>query len=433
MNTPKWSAKRPVIIGLIVLLVLVGGFGTWASLSTISGAIVAAGQIEVEQNRQVVQHPDGGVVSEILVDEGQYVEAGEPLIRLDPTLLASQFAIVEGQLFEVMARRARLEAERAQADDMEFAPELIELAASRDDVARLIDGQHQLFSARRITAERESEQLLNQTVQIRNQIGGLEAQHAAMSEQLSLIEQELADQQSLLDRGLAQASRVLALRREAAGLAGSLGELTASKASAQERISEIELAILKLETDRQEDAITQLRDLQFTELELAEQRLSLREQLARLEMRAPVAGIVYDLSVFATRAVIRPADQVMFIVPQDRPLIITARVEPIHIDRVFVGQDVVLRFPAFDARTTPELSGVVTQVSPDAFTDERTQATYYRAEIQLPEGELDRLPEGITLIPGMPVETYIRTADRTPLAYLVKPLADYFNRAFRER
>lgn len=432
-DTPTpWSAKRALVVGFLVLALLVGGFGAWASFSKIAGAIIASGQIEVEQNRQVVEHPDGGVVAEILVDEGQTVAAGDTLIRLDPTLLASQLSIIESQLFELMARRGRLSAERDGTAEITYDDDLLSEAKNDADTANLVAGQTQLFEARRVTAAREKGQLANRTTQIQSQIEGIVAQQVALNEQLELIREELADQQTLLDRGLAQSSRVLALRRESAGLAGRIGELSASKASASERITEIELTLLKLTTDRQEEAITRLRDLQYNEFELVEQRLSLKEQLNRLDLRAPTSGIVYGLEIFATRAVVRPATPVMFIIPQDRPLMIAARVEPIHVDQVFTGQEVILRFPSFDARTTPELSGIVLNVSPDAFTDERSQAPYYRAEIQLPEAELAKLPEGVILIPGMPVETYMRTADRSPIAYLVKPLSDYFSRAFRE-
>ena len=172
--------------------------------------------------------------------------------------------------------------------------------------------------------------------------------------------------------------------------------------------------------------------MQFRELELAEQRRALLGRLNRLDIRAPVSGIIYSKQVFTPRSVIRAADPVMYLIPQDRPLVVAAQVEPIHVDQVFVSQEVVVRFSAFDSRTTPELFGTVVQVSADAFTDERSQRTYYRAEIRLSEDEIAKLPEGLVMIPGMPVEAFIRTEDRTPLAYLVKPLSDYFAKAFRE-
>jgi HlyD family secretion protein len=424
--------RGPMILGLLVLLLLVGGFGTWAATTNISGAIIAGGQIEVDQNRQVVQHPDGGVVSEILVDEGDVVEAGDVLIRLDPTLLLSELTVVEDQYFELMARRARLQAERDKAEDITFPDEVLEVAHSDEEIADTVEGQRNLFLARNDTTAREIEQLQKRAQQTTDQISGIESQQEALTRQLELIESELADQQSLLDRGLAQASRVLALQREEANLSGRVGELRASKAQAEGRVTEIEIEQLKLETTRREEAITQLRDLQYRERELAEERRRLREQLSRLDITAPVGGVVYGLQVYTPRSVIRAADPVMYIVPQDRPLIITAQVPPIHIDKTFVGQEVTLRFSALDQRQTPELFGKVTQLSADAFTNEERGTSYYRAEIMLSEGQIDRLPEGTTLIPGMPVEAFIRTADRTPLAYLTKPFTDYFAKAFRE-
>lgn len=427
-----WSVRAPMIVGLTGLLILVGGFGTWAAVTEISGAIIAGGQIEVDQNRQVVQHPDGGVVSAIEVDEGDTVKAGQILLRLDPTQLRSQLVITENQLFELQARRGRLEAERDERDEITF-PELVRRAADGSaEVADLLDGQLRLLTARNETVAGEISQLEKRRGQIGNQIEGIAAQQKALDEQLELIGRELTDQQSLLDRGLAQASRVLALQREQSRLAGQLGDLVAQEAQAEGRITEIEIEVLKLGTQRREEAITTLRDLQFRELELLEERRALIEQLSRLDITAPVSGVVYGLQVFALRSVIRPADPILYVVPQDRPLIINAQVETTDIDKLYVGQEVTLRFSALDQRTTPELIGQVVQISADAFQDDNTRQSYYRAEIALSEGQRERLPQDVTLIPGMPVEAFIRTADRTPLAYLTKPLTDYFAKAFRE-
>jgi len=398
----------------------------WAIQAQISGAIVSTGKIEVDQNRQIVQHPDGGVVDDILVEEGDI------LIQLDSTLLASELTIIEGQLFELMARRGRLEAERDSEDGIDFDTEIMDLAKIDEVVRDQMAGQVRLFLAHSASIEKEIEQLGKRRLQITDQIVGIDAQMDAMNVQLELLAQELSNQQELLDKGLAQIARVLNLQREEARLSGTLGELKAQRAQAEGRITELEIEILKIETQRREEAITRLRDLQFQELELAEQRRSLQERLSRLEIRAPVYGIVYGMQVFAKRSVIRPADPVLYLVPQDKLLVITAQVEPIHVDELYVNQEVSVRFSALDSRTTPELFGKVTQVSADAFQDEQTAFSYYRAEIELNEGEIDRLPEGTILIPGMPVETYMKTTDRSPLEYLVKPLADYFAKAMRE-
>ena len=429
----NWSARKPVTLGLLAITLLIGGFGSWSVMANISGAVIANGQIEVAQNRQVVQHPEGGVIKSLHVQEGDRVNAGDVLLRLDPTNLKFERVVVEGQLFELMARRGRLEAERDGSDRITFDPELLDVAATYADAADLMAGQRRLFTARLNSLDQEVLQMQKRRGQIANQISGITAQQAALDTQLVLIKQELNSQQSLLNRGLAQASRVLSLRREAAQLRGTMGELSAGKAQAEGRITEIDIEVLKFGTKRREEAITRLRDLQFRELELREKRRALLEQLSHLDIRAPVSGIIYSLQFYAPRAVIRPAEPVLYLVPQDRPLVIAAKIQTIHIEQIYIGQEVTIRIAAFDARTTPELKGRVMKISADAFTDEQTQTSFYRSEIALLGGEISNLPKGATLIPGMPVQAFIRTKDRTPLAYLVKPFSDYFVKAFRER
>ncbi|MBD0865497.1 MAG: HlyD family type I secretion periplasmic adaptor subunit [Rhodobacteraceae bacterium] len=432
MTEQLWPARRYIVFGLLALVILIGGLGTWAVGTNIAGAVIAPGQIEVDQNRQVVQHPDGGVVSEILISDGDEVEVGDILLRLDPIALQSELTIVEGQLYELMARRGRLEAERDASETLTFEPELLEQAEISEDVKGLVDGQSRLFEARNTSNAGEIELLSKRRAQIEIQIEGLKDQQDSIRLQSELITQEWQDQKSLQERGLAQKSRVLALEREAADLKGSLGKLIADEAQAEDRITETELQILQLKSRLREEAITQLRDLQYHELELLERRRALREQLNRLDLRAPVSGIVYGLQFRTPRSVIRPADPVLYLVPQDRPLVIAARVQPIDVDQIFLGQSVALRFSALDQRLTPELYGEVTLVSADAIVDEQVGVSYYRTEIFLQEGETGKLPEGTVLIPGMPVEAFIRTHYRSPLAYLMKPLTDYFTRAFRE-
>jgi HlyD family secretion protein len=431
MTAQSWPARRPIIIGMIGLSFLVGGFGTWATFAGIAGAVIAGGQIEVEQNRQVIQHPDGGVVSTIDVAEGDRVEVGQVLIRLDPMELASELTIVENQLFEMIARRGRLEAERDGGATIVFDPLLQEIAASRAEALELMDGQARLLEARRTTSQNEREQLNKRRLQIGDQIGGLAAQQKSLRRQAELIAEERAGQQILRDKGLTQTSRLLALQREEASLGGTLGDLIAQTAQAEGRQTEIDIELLKLDASLREEAITPLRDLQYRELELREKRHALSSRLNRLDITSPVSGVVYGLEVFAPRSVLRPAQPALYIVPQDRPLVISARVRTTDIDLVFPGQEVTLRFSALDQRTTPELLGDVRQISPDAFEDEATRDTYYRVRITLSKTQLARLPDGVTLVPGMPVEVFFQTGDRTPIAFLVKPLSDYFARAFR--
>ena len=430
-TSAAWSSRGPVSTGLITLAALVFGFGGWAMFTDIDGAIVASGQLEVEQNRQVVQHPDGGVVAEIAVIEGQAVAVGDLLIQLDGSLLKSELAIVEGQLFEVRARRARLEAERDDKDIPVFSGELAELAATRPEVAEQVEGQRGLFLARRESMARQSEQLEKRKAQITSQIEGVVAQMAALNVQLGLIREELTDQRSLLEKGLAQSSRVLALQREESQLQGNMGELASSRAQAEGRATEVELEILRLGAVRREEANTQLRDIGPQELESAERRRALTERIARLDIRAPVSGLVLGLQVTSPRSVLGAGAPVLYLIPQDRPLVISAQLQPINVDEVSIGQRVRVVFSAFSANDTPDMFGHVVTISADALTDERTQAPYYRAEIVLDDGELAKLA-GQTLLPGMPVETFIETGARTPMAYLLKPFTDYFNTAFRE-
>lgn len=430
MTTP-FPARGPVLLGATTIALLVGTTLLWGVMTDIDGAIVAPGQIQVESNRQIVQHPDGGVVAAIAATEGQPVQAGDLLLTLDGSLLSSELAIVEGQLFETRARRARLEAERDDAPAVTIPQDLADTAATRPDVADQVEGQLRLFDARRDTLARQTEQLARRKEQTAAQIDGITAQSAALSTQLDLIRTELADQQALLEKGLAQSSRVLALEREQAALMGRSGELAAERAQADGRITELDLEILRLAAARREEASTQLRDIGSTEIELTERRRALLERIARLDIRAPVAGVVLGLAVTTPRAVIRPADPILYIVPQDRPLVIAARISPIHVDEVHVGQPVRVTLPAFSSHTTPELTGTVSLISADALTEQSTGQTYYRAEITLPQDQTARL-DGITLLPGMPVDSFIRTGARTPMAYLLKPFTDYFRKAFRE-
>ena len=423
-------ARGALLLGAGALVALLGGFGLWSVTTTIAGAIIASGQIEVAQNRQVVQHPEGGVVAEILVTEGQRVAQGDVLLRLDGTGVLAELAIIEGQLSEILARRVRLEAERDGATELILPDALVAIAQNAPDAADQIDGQRRLFVARAETLARTLEQLDRRKAQIAAQIDGINAQMQALDVQRSLIARELEDQTTLLDRGLTQATRVLALQREAARLNGQAGELQAARAQAEERMTETDLQRLGLIAQRREDASSQLRDIGVNELQLIQRRRALAEQAARLDIRAPAAGTILELQVTTPRAVLRPADPVAYIVPQDRPLVIAARIPTLNIGEVSVGQDVRLMFPSFPVNSTPELHGEVVLVSADALTDPATQFPYYRAEISLPASEVARLGE--TLLPGMPVEAFVQTRMRTPLAYLLQPFTEYFTNAFRE-
>ncbi|MGR3677274.1 MAG: HlyD family type I secretion periplasmic adaptor subunit [Paracoccaceae bacterium] len=427
-TAPAWPH---IAFGFGLVVVLIVGTGVWGLRAQISGAVVASGLITVESNRQVIQHPEGGVVGEILVRDGTTVHAGQILIRLDGTFHRSELSIVQDQLFEIRARAIRLIAERDGAETLNMPIDLSEQAASDAELGELLAGQTRLFETRKAALHRAREQTQKQIDQTHNQIDGTQAQLRALRTQEGLIVTELSDSQTLLDKGLIQAGRVSALQREQARLAGEIGRLEAASAQLHGQIAGLEIELQQRDTARQEEAIATLRDLRAQEIQLTERELSLTETLSRLNIKSPVAGVVHDSQVFALQSVISPAQPILYVVPQDRPLLVEARIEAQHIDQVQLGQDAFLRFTAFDQRRTPEIPAQVIGLSPDVFTDELTGQSFYRAELAPSPDAMSALGNQ-ELIPGMPVEAYIKTADRTPVSYLTKPFTDYFSRAFRE-
>lgn len=431
MTARRWSARAPVATGVVAIMALVAGFGGWSATARIDGAIVAPGTVQVQSRRQVVQHPDGGTVAALDVREGDRVRAGEVLLRLDDTRQRAERAILAGQLDEVLARMARLAAERDGASAIRFPDALMARAATDQRLAELMAGQRRLLAARRETLRQQREQLEERATQFANQIDGLRAQRAAVTAQIAIATRELADLQRLLDRGLTQSARVGALRREAAALQGRAGELDAAIAQARGRIAEARLERLRLETARREDAIAALRDLGVRADELRQRLIALDDTLARLVLRAPVDGAVLGLAVHARGAVVRPGEPILRIVPEADRLVVHVRVPTVHVDQVREGQRARLTLPAFDMRRTPSIEGTVTLVSADALADPATGTAYYRAEVT-PDADALAALDHVTLVPGMPVEAFLKTGARTPLAYLLNPFSDYFDRAFRE-
>lgn len=431
-RSAKWSGAGFIWFGLICVAILAGGFGTWAATARLAGAVVASGQLRVTAQQQVVQHPDGGIVAEIAAGEGDYVEGGQMLIMLDGDAKRSELNALEGQLFELLARRGRLLAEQADLDTITFDPELLEMAGTEPQIAQLVAGQRRLFEARRTTLARQMSVLEERKGQFREQIEGVKAELSSLDDQRALIEEELEGQLRLQAQGLARAERVLSLKREKSRLEGQAGQLRSRMAQLKGQISETEIEILRMKDQRIEEAVSRMREIGYRILDLREERIRLKQELDRLAIRAPRAGIVYDLKVHALKSVIRPAEPVLHIVPVDSGMVIEARVNPIDVDSVFLGQEASLRFSAFNSRTTPELFGSVVKKSPDAFTDEQTGQQFFRVEIEPRPGELEKL-DGKELVAGMPVEAFIQTGDRTPLNYMIRPMSDYINRAWREQ
>ncbi len=413
-----FSARPPAILGLVTLAALLLGLGLWAALARIDGAIIAPGRIEVERNRQIVQHPDGGLVAAVLVAEGQSVVAGQVLLRLDDAQLSSSLRTAQAQLHSLRASRARLLAERDGNPAPAFPPDLEGSALATEQLA--------LFSARQDMIARQIAQLRQRLDQIAAQTTGIRAQEAALLRQITLTEQDLAPLRDLRAKGLAQSTRVSALDRQLAQLQGDLGEARAGRAQAEGRATEVRLEILRLADQRRIEAADALRDQTPREAELAERCAALGAQLARLTLRAPVSGTVLGLQVTGPQAVIGAGQTVLAIVPRNRPLVASLRISPTDIDQITPGQPVRLILTALPGRSTPEITGRLLTVSADILSDPDSHTGYYRAEVAIAPGQIARL------IPGMPVEVLVETGERSALAYLTRPLTDYFRLAFRE-
>ena len=425
------SIRLHLVVGLAVVVVLAGGFGGWASTQEISGALIAPGQIVVESNVKKVQHPTGGVVGEVLAHDGDRVKAGQIVVRLDDTVTKANLAIVTKDLDAAMARAARLEAEQRGLEKVVFPPQLTDRAGD-PDVAAVMTSESKLFQVRVNGRAGQKAQLRERIAQLKEQIDGLTAQEAAKDQEIALVQKELAGVKDLYDKHLVQLSRLTTLERDAARLNGERAQFIASRAQAKGKISETQLQIIQVDKDMESEVSKDLRETNDKIGEYVERKVTAEDQLRRIDIRAPQDGIVAQSNVHTVGGVITAGDTIMLIVPQTDDLQVEAKVNPQDIDKLQVGQKTLLRFSAFNQRTTPELNGLVSRVSPDVTTDQRTGQSYYTIRVSMSPGEIARLGE-VRLIPGMPVEAFVQTGDRTMLSYLMKPLSDQLMRAFREK
>ena len=427
----RFSIKRHLIVGLSVVILLAGGLGGWASTAQISGALIAPGAIVVESNVKKVQHPTGGVVGELRAHDGDLVKAGDVVVRLDDTVTKASLAIVTKNLDGLWARAARLEAEQRGLDKVTFPPMLTSRA--RDpEVAAIVASETKLFDVRVNGRAGQKSQLRERIVQLNEEIAGLTAQEKAKDQEIALVEKELTGVRDLYDKHLVQLSRLTTLERDRARLAGERAQYIASRAQAKGKITEIELQIIQVDKDVVSDVSKDLRETNDKIGEFVERKVTAEDQLRRVDIRAPQDGMVLQSSVHTVGGVITAGDAIMLIVPQSDDLLVEAKVNPQDIDKLQLGQKTLLRLSAFNQRTTPELNGVVTRVSPDTTTDQRTGQSYYTIRVSMPADEIARLGD-VKLIPGMPVEAFVQTGDRTLLSYLIKPLSDQLMRAFREK
>ena len=421
---------RYLLVGALVVALLLGGLGGWSALAEIAGAVIAPARVVVETKAQKVQHAHGGIVAEILVREGERVEEGQVLLRLDEVETRANLAIVEAQLQELLARQARLKAERDGSTAITFPLELMELKA-QPDITRILGGQDKLFAARRGARAGQKEQLSERVEQLREEIRGLEAQRSAKVKQIDYIGGELKDLIELERKKLVPRSRVLALKREAARLEGEAGQLVAEVARARGRIGETRLRSLQIDRDAMTEVLAELRQVQTEAAELKERRLAAKTRLGRTEIHAPRTGFVHQLAVYTRGGVIAGGEPAMLIVPESDDLVVEAMVRPEDIDLVQSGQEAVVRFSAFNQRRTPELTGQVTRVSADLTQEAPNLPPYYAVRVSLAAQELAKLGDQ-NLKPGMPAEAFIQTPKRSVISYLTKPLTDQIQHAFRE-
>jgi HlyD family secretion protein len=425
------SIRLHLIIGLAVVLVLAGGFGGWASTVQISGALIAPGSVVVESNVKKVQHPTGGVVGEVRARDGDVVKAGDVVVRLDDTVTKASLAIVVKTLNGLWARAARLEAEQRGEDKITFPPQLTD-RTDDPDVKNVMISESKLFEVRVTGRNGQKAQLRERVSQLNEEIGGLSAQERAKDKEIALIEKELVGVRSLYEQHLVQLTRLTTLERDAARLAGERAQYIASRAQAKGKITETELQIIQVDKDMVSEVSKDLRETNDKIGEFVERKVTAEDQLRRVDIRAPQDGMVLQSTVHTVGGVITAGDAIMMIVPQADDLQVEAKVEPKDIDKLQIGQKTLMRLTAFNQRTTPELNGLVTRVSPDVTTDQRTGQSYYTIRVSLPPAEVARLGD-VKLIPGMPVEAFVQTGDRTMLSYLLKPLNDQLMRSFRER
>ncbi len=424
------SINRHAFAGSMAFVILLGGIGGWAVSTSFSGAVVAPGNLVVSSNLKKVQHPSGGVVGLLQVHDGDRVRAGQILAKLDDTIVRANLGIVSKNLIELTARQARLLAEQDDAKAILF-PALLSLDTRDEDAPRAMAIEDRLFLMRFAARSNEKAQLRERIAQLHEQVSGLQEQITAKGKEIRLVQEELKGVMMLWQRGLVQFTRVVSLQRDEARLMGERGALVSSQAQTNGHVTETELQILQVDQNMRQEVGKELSDIRGRIAELSERKVAAFDQLMRIDIRSPQDGVVHQLSVHTVGGVINAGEQIMMIVPEGDSLEVETKINPQDIDQIHAGQKAILRFPAFNQRTTPEIDGAVTYVAADLTTDAKSGATFYTARLAIPADTVARMG-GAKLVPGMPVESFVQTSDRTVISYLTKPLADQVNRAFRE-
>ena len=431
LSGPSDSARGPIVSGLVVLVAFFAGLGGWAAYAPLNGAVVAQAVVKVEGNRKSIQHLDGGIVKQLLVEEGQHVKAGQTVVVLDDTQARAMVLMLSQQYDVFRAEQARLVAERDGAAEVIFPSEL-EARRTNPDVRMLLDGQAKQFEIRRKALSGQTSVLQQRIQELQEQIKGSKAQRTAQMEQIVLINSELKDQLELLAKSLTVRSRVLELQRAAAALNGRSGEITGDISKSQQAIGEIELQIIQLQNDFMTDMAKDLRDVQAKILDVIPRLEAAQDVLNRTEIRSPYAGYVVGLNVFSTGGVIGRGEKIMDIVPTGNDLTVEAKVDVNDIHNLHPGMRAELHFTAYKQRVIPVIHGELIEVAADRLTDERTGVPYYTALVKVDEGELAQSKQ-VKLYPGMAVTVMIPTEERTALDYLLGPVMASFDQAFRQQ
>jgi HlyD family secretion protein/epimerase transport system membrane fusion protein len=431
-ETPMGLVRGPVTLGYLVVVLFFVGLGAWAAFANIASATVARGVVSPEGSRKTIQHLEGGIITEILVNEGDRVEAGDPLVVLRGTQARASFEELQNKKYLFAAKLARLRSEQAGKAEVAFPDWLLAAAVEHEAVAELVQAQQDLFAAR-FEVHQGRAAIGNKRIdELREEIIGLEELIKSKRKQIKSLDEELAANQKLLDRDLIARPVYLQLDRLRSEIEGEMAESVANVARARQSIGETELQILNEGARRLDDITSELAD---TRAELAAINERLNAQLDILErtvITSPVAGVIHNKQFYTTGGVIRPGQPILDIVPDEVELLIEAHVSPVDIDVVAVGQEARVNFLSFSARNLPQIKGSVRSLSADSLLDEATGESYFRAFVQVPPEEIDKLGEALSINPGMPAELLIMTGERTMLEYLMYPLVESVRRSFRE-
>jgi HlyD family secretion protein len=430
-NRRSWSIRKPLGIGLAALIALFGFVFAWAVTFNISGAVIGKGQVQASVNRIAVQHPVGGVVADILVTNGDKVKGGDIVVRLDDASLRSDLATVESELFELLANEARLEAETADRRTLTLHPLLQDAAPENPGLKLLIREQERQLDAHYRSIATQVSLLRQQRNQISDESSGVQAALVAKREELALLNDELSRATENLRNGYVTKGVVTALQRDVIKARGEIGELTAKKAELEGKVAEQRLRTYATPLDIRDLSADKLNLSRQQSQKLIEARNAIVFKLGKLDVRAPVSGMVFDSKILGPRSVIEAAKPIMYIVPDNKPNLVVVRVESTDIEQVHVGQDVGLRFTTFGKRSTPMIGARVTAVSADAFVDDKKGTSYYFVDVQLIQSEMRKLGN-VELKSGMPVDAFIQTESRSPASYVFRPITDFFSKALRD-